>query len=123
VKTRSTAEAMNTLSAQRHRLITYGRYVATEICKARGSVHSRDVRRALGAMGMLTNDVGDYWLGAVFNRSAFEWTGAQHTYSDGARNIHERTIKVWRLAKGAEGYALPVDMPVFKAAPLSVELW
>jgi hypothetical protein len=108
---------MDILSAHRRRLIDYGRYVATEICKARGVVHSRDVRRELGALGLLTADVGDYWLGAVFHNAAFEWTGGRYTYTDDARNIHERTIKIWRLAHDGGGYSLPADMPAFRASP------
>jgi hypothetical protein len=123
VKTRSTGEAMDVLGTHRRPLIDYGRYVATEICKARGSVTSRDVRRAMAAMGMLASDASEFWLGSMFRSGSFEWTGALHTYSDNDRNIHERTVKVWRLASGAEGYGLPNNMPAFKAAPLSVEMW
>jgi hypothetical protein len=101
VTTRSTAEAMNVLGLHRRTLIDYARYVASEICKARGSVTSRDVRRVMAAMGML-NNASEYWLGAIF-RGSFEWTGARHTYSDGDRNIHERTVKVWRLVEGDPG--------------------
>lgn len=107
----------------RRHLIDYGRYVASEICKTRGGVTSRDVRRAMATMGILADDVGEYWLGAVFRGPCFEWTGALHTYSDGARNIHERTVKVWRLASGAEGHALPAEMPIYRAAPLNAAAW
>jgi hypothetical protein len=114
VKTRSTAEAMSVLEEHRSNLIRYGRYVATEICRARGSVHSREVRQALEDMGMLASGGREFWLGSVFNASDFEWSGSYFTYSNEARNIHERTIKVWRLRRGSEGYPQPPDMPVYR---------
>jgi hypothetical protein len=99
----STDEAMRLLNERRSFLIAYGRYVAAEICRATGTVHSRLVRREMAKRGLLDNpELADYWLGAVFNNGPFEWTHDVHTYSDHARNIHERGVKVWRLRKGCE---------------------
>jgi hypothetical protein len=106
---------MEALTTTRRALIDYGRYVATEIARAHGTVHSRDVRRALEQSGVLTPSWGgrEHWIGAIFNASDFEWTGAFHAYRDDARNIHERTVKVWRLRPGASGYSRPPDTPPY----------
>lgn len=108
--TRSTEEAMDVLNSYRKYLIEYGRYVATLICQEQGAVHSRDVRQALAGLGLLDDpNLNDYWLGAVFNKSLFRWTGGFHVYSDPARNIHERTIKLWNLPPGEPGYTKKPD--------------
>jgi len=101
--TRSTAEAMDLLRSKRAYLISLGRFFAGQIAQKNGKVHSREVRAAMDATGVFSsyNGVGDYWLGAVFNNSPFfEWTGDWCTYKDDQRNIHERTVKVWRLRDG-----------------------
>jgi hypothetical protein len=101
-KTRSTDEAMMVLEQYRAGLIKLGRIVAFDIAKKEGVVHSRRVRDAIAAMGLLNQpDLNDFWLGAVFRHKAFEWTGDHHVYSDESRNIHERTIKIWTLVPGA----------------------
>lgn len=110
MKTRSTDEAMTVLNQYRAYLIQYGRYVATLICKEHGTVHSRQVRQALASQGLITDpQLGEHWLGAVFNNSRFRWTRQFHVYSDPTRNIHERTIKLWCLPPGVSGYGKPVE--------------
>jgi hypothetical protein len=98
--TQSTTAAMTLLKRYRRFLIDRGRYEAVHIALQNGTVNSREVRAALA--GYLKNQgLHDYWLGAVFYRSIFEWTGRYLTYSSAERNVHERTIKVWRLRPGA----------------------
>lgn len=100
--TRSTEEAMQVLATTRAFLINKGREVAEELIQRNGSTHSRAVRAALVNRGILTPDIEatmkEFWLGAVFNSKRFTWTGEWFNYSDSARNVHERTVKVWRLA-------------------------
>lgn len=95
-KTRSTDEAMLVLYRFRMYLVQRGIYEAVRIARQTGTVHSRQVREAVSKV-CRTAGMADYWLGAVFNNHIFEWTGRYHTYADRARNIHERTVKVWRL--------------------------
>lgn len=88
---------MDVLKKYRSYLIAMGRFAAGDIALRQGTVHSREVRQTLDDAGLLDPVCGDFWLGAVFRGSYFEWTGVWHTYTDSGRNIHERTIKVWRL--------------------------
>jgi len=96
-KTRSTGDAMKLLERRRAEKISRARELAADIARRCGSVHSRAVRIAMAADGQLSDNEPEFWLGAVFRTSEFEWTGEYFTYSDGARNIHERMVKVWRL--------------------------
>ncbi len=97
--TRSTAQAMDVLERAKGPIILAARRVAQQLARAHGTVHSRQVRQALIEQGLLTQDLvkKDFWMGAVFRGSEWEWTGKYHTYSDADRNIHERTVKVWKL--------------------------
>lgn len=96
--TKSKAEALDVLREYRSALITLARKVAKRIAKENGTVHVRAVRAELAKMNALDEDVGDYWLGAVFNKNPdFEWTGEHHTYADEERNVHEKSVKVWKL--------------------------
>ena len=94
--TRSTDEAMDLHARKNGDLIAKAREIAKEICLREGTVHSRKVLAVMGARGLIDPDKGQTWIGAVF-RSGFTWTGEWVTHSNKARNIHERTIKVWRL--------------------------
>jgi hypothetical protein len=99
-KTQSTKEAMAVLKYRRQTLIRAGRLAAVKIAAKRGRVTSRDVHSSMGAQGLLDPTISDYWLGAVFNRAPeLEWTGEYESYSNESRNIHERTVKVWRLSE------------------------
>lgn len=97
--TRSTEEAMRVLEQAKGPIIIAARRVAQQLAHAHGDVHTRQVRQALIEQGLLTQDLArkDFWMGAVFRGSEWEWTGRWHTYTDAERNIHERTVKVWRL--------------------------
>lgn len=101
-KTRSTDEAMRVLEDARAELIATARDEAAALARAHGTVHSRMVRAALEAKGLVHPDEKEFWIGAVFRDPRFEWTGERYSYSDAARNVHERTIKVWRLKGGAK---------------------
>lgn len=89
---------MGLLREKRAELIRRGRAAAVWIAQQQGYVTSRDVRAALEQYGFLTDPtIADYWLGAVFNGGPLEWRGEWFKYTDQRRNIHERTVKVWRL--------------------------
>jgi len=102
--THSTEEAMDLLSEVRAELIARGREEAISLAEQHGLVHSRMVRLRLEELGLLGNaDIKDFWLGAIFNRNPrFKWSGEMFTYEDRARNIHERTVKVWKLRSAEE---------------------
>lgn len=90
---------MRVLKAHRANLIAWGRYFAGQIARAHGTVHTRQVRQSLESAKLVDpTSTSEFWLGAIFNKADwFEWTGQYHTYSDAERNVHERTVKVWRL--------------------------
>ena len=96
--TRSTEEAMVVLKKHHAELIQIAREVAREIALEKGTVHSREVRSVMVSRGLLTGEEGrEHWFGAVFRGGEFEWTGKYHSYSDSSRNVHERSVKIWRL--------------------------
>lgn len=101
-KTRSTDEAMRVLEDARAELIATARDEAAALARAHGTVHSRMVRASLEAKGLVHPDEKEFWIGAVFRDPRFEWTGERYSYSDPARNVHERTVKVWRLKETAK---------------------
>jgi len=112
---RSTPEAMRLMEERRAWLVRKGRFVAWAIARERGTVTSADVFRAMVASYYMDAD-GETprWLGAVFARSAFGWTGEYRTRRDMERNVHERTTKVWCIRVGATAPEDPGDSP---AAP------
>lgn len=95
--TKSTEEAMEVLEVHRGALIARARTEAVLLCQQNGKTHSRAVRAKMAALGLLDSGGSEFWLGAIFRDGRFEWTGEFFTYSDSARNVHERTIKLWRL--------------------------
>jgi len=103
-KTRSTSEAIRLLEDKRAWLIAMGKRIAIGLCKRDGgSTNSYYLRREMTARGLFDGyDGAFFFLSAVFcDPALFVWTGEYHSYSDrkGSRNVHERTIKVWHLAK------------------------
>jgi hypothetical protein len=96
--TKTTSQAAKLLNRHRGNLITKARAIAIDLAKANGTVHSREVRAEMDKQGHLTNPaLADHWLGVVFRSSVFVWTGQYFSYRDDSRNVHERTVKVWKL--------------------------
>src|SRR6266508_1053015 len=96
--TRSREEAIDLLIRYRRILIAYARHVAIQIARSTGTVHSRLVRATLAEKELVRPELGDCWLGAVFNGGPFVWVGTLHEYEDRERNIHKKTVKIWRLS-------------------------
>lgn len=97
-KTRSTREAMKRLSTKSPYLISRGRSIAEAQAHRDGSTHSRKVRAEMKEKGLIAEEQSEFWIGAIFRSAEFEWTGEYYHYSDSSRNIHERTVKIWKLA-------------------------
>jgi len=102
MKTQTTKEAMDLLRRTRRELIRQARDVARELIARHGKTDTWQVNAEMKKRGMLIDGVPGYWLGAVFNHTDFRWTGAFKSYHKAndptgvnARNIHERTVKVW----------------------------
>lgn len=115
--THSTEEAMDLLGEVRAELIARGREEAISLAEQYGFVHSRMVRLRLEELGLLGDtDIKDFWLGAIFNQNLrFKWSGEVFTYEDRARNIHERTVKVWKLRSPEELAAAEAEVAVKRA--------
>jgi hypothetical protein len=120
--THSTNEAMALLKTYRAFLIKRGQWEGAQLAAKDGTVTSRDVRAAMEKAGLLTGDISDYWLGAVFHNGPFAWTGGYQAYSDPSRNIHERTVKVWKLSARYAPSRKPVwahgNVPALAPVPL-----
>ena len=104
----SSDEALRILQATRAHFIDEARSLAVEICQAEGVVHARRVYEAM-ADAIQAANCGSYWLGNVFHKSVFEWTGEWHQVDNytGAANFHGPIgIRVWRLRDDWDG-ALP----------------
>lgn len=96
MKTQSTEEAMDLHTKSKQDLLLKAREIAKDICTKEGTVTSRKVLAEMESQGLIDPEKGQTWVGAVFRRD-FIWTGEWVTHSNKARNIHERTIKVWSL--------------------------
>jgi hypothetical protein len=95
--TRSMEEAMALLNFRCADRIMMGRTTALALCQKNGHVTSLEVTRTMRETGLVDSADRCHWVGAVFRHSRFAWTGAYQTYSDSQRNVHERTVKVWKL--------------------------
>lgn len=95
--THSTIEAMTLLRETRAQQIREARIIARDLIRRGGTTHSRAVRAVMAEGDLLTPEQPEFWLGAVFHSPEFEWTGDWFCYTDSARNVHERTVKVWKL--------------------------
>lgn len=96
--TRSTKEAMDLLKQQRARLRERAIRIAEGLCRNYGTTTTPAVYAEMMRLHLIPPGVRNFWLGSVFNRNPrFEWTGRVVSYSDSERNVHERTVKVWRL--------------------------
>jgi hypothetical protein len=98
-KTKSTSEAIRLLEGKRAWLIGFGKRIAIELCKRDGSTNSHVLRQTMQARGLFDGYKGGYfWMSAVFcDDGMFTWDGTYFSYRDRENNVHERTIKVWRL--------------------------
>lgn len=97
-KTKSTKQAMKVLNAARKFVIVRGRSIAEAQIHRDGTTHSRKVRAEMAHKGLIDGKAKECWLGAIFRCADFAWAGGYHTYSDASRNIHERTVKLWKMA-------------------------
>jgi hypothetical protein len=104
--TQTTEEAMLLLKLTRAWLISEGRKVARDLIARDGETHARAVLDEMMQRGMKTDldAVKGYWLGAVFRRSEFTWTGRYYEppeeliRRDEHHNIHSwRPVRVWTL--------------------------
>lgn len=120
--TRSTEEAMAVLKTYRRFLVDRGRYEAFLIAQRTGGVYSRQVRERMKELGFMAPGVGEYWLGAVFNRcKLFTSTGRTVTppnLEDKDGNTHAgHPTHVWTLVEGATVPPKPEppeDVPVLQ---------
>jgi len=81
-------------------LIAQARDLAVQQCLSEGTATTRSVRAEMLKLKILSEGGGrENWLGAVFKNPRFIWTGRWLTYRSQSRNVHERTIKIWRLTK------------------------
>lgn len=99
--------AMKKLEAEHPIKIAWGCYFAIKIAKQNLTVHTREIRAAMEARGIIGPDTGpEYWLAAVPTRLRREGllrdTGQKYKYSNAARNIHERGITIWALVENAD---------------------
>ena len=101
-----TREAMTQLKKNHPLKIQWGMHYAVKIALKKRTVHSREVWDALLADGIIKGDSKAFWLGAVFrelkDESILRKTGHSYTYSDEARNIHERTVSLWEINEKAD---------------------
>ena len=102
--TQSTEEAMELFYRYRKSLIIKGRIKARIRCIDKGSCHSRHIYHEMkdeveGYCELKGYDVSWFWLGAIFRRSEFEWTGEWHDVAPNEpTNVHGgHLIRVWRL--------------------------
>ncbi len=99
--TQTKEEAMELLKKYRKSLIARGRALAILICEKEGTVHTRRIYSEM-KKEILDSGVGSYWLGCLFTKKEFEWTGNWHNseraISEETENYHGGNgIKVWRL--------------------------
>jgi len=78
-KTESTAEAMGVLNRAYGPLIEKGREVARDIAREKGTVTSRDMVLRMESMGLIPEGPR-FWVGAVFNKKFFKFTGKRVSY-------------------------------------------
>jgi len=95
--TQSAHEALALLQERRGTQIDMARDIAVALCRQHGTVHGRMVRDQMQRERLLQDGDREFWLGAVFNDARFEWTGQFVMVSDGARNLHTRAIRLWKL--------------------------
>lgn len=99
--TQSKDEAMKLLKKYRKEKIAKGHALAIAICEKEGTVHTRRIYREM-KKEIIDSGVGCYWLGCIFQRKEFEWTGRWHNSESATASEFENYhggngIKIWRL--------------------------
>lgn len=96
----SVGEALAVLEETRRELIEKGRDAAHRLIAQNGTATVKDVRNLMRAEGTFDESVRGFWMGAIFTKRLFTWTGTFKSVEDVRRNIHSREVKVW-AAKAA----------------------
>jgi hypothetical protein len=103
--TKTTGEAMDLLEKYRAEQIEDARDVACELIERHGYTSSRQVQEAMVQLDLIDEQLGNFWLGAVFNDRRFEWTRKweipnPETKVATRNKAHApRPIKVWTFSK------------------------
>lgn len=102
-----TKEALGKIEVRHARIVRHACRVAVRLAKQKLTVHSREIRDALVAEGILDPEAGpEHWLGAAVNKLAkegiLEKSGHTYKYTDASRGIHERTVTIWQLKENAD---------------------
>lgn len=101
----ATRAAMAGLVTKHAKLVEWGCFFAVKIAMAQLTVHSRQVRDAMAAEGLI-GEGKEHWLGAVFHElktaGVLKHEGGWYKYVDPKRGIHERTVKQWVLVETAD---------------------
>jgi len=98
------AEAIEILERYYAHIIALGRYEATQIALAEGTIHSRRLRARLKEIDRLP--IGDErWMGAIFSAKVFEYTGRMLEVEEASPRTRGgggggRPIRIWRLRAG-----------------------
>lgn len=93
--TKTTEEAMELLEQYRAELLESARIIAAELIAVDGTTNTKRVREVMGARGLINPKVPDHWLGAVFNKKRFRWTGDWTDGFEGVKAHSARPVKVW----------------------------
>lgn len=107
-------QALKLLMKSKNPLVIRARYEAIELCKKKGTTHTREVREVMAFKGVLQEVADDRWMGSIFTAEFFEDTGETVPVSDEERNIHKgRDVKLWRLKEIYKDIQLPepTDLP------------
>lgn len=103
-RVQSAEEAHDLHETWRAWLLALARHHAVSYALLHTTVHTRNVRDALCDEGILpAAGVGagaavERWLGSVFKKGPWVWTGTTHAVTSSATNIHGgQSVKVWRL--------------------------
>lgn len=107
-------QALKLLNKSKNPLVVRARYEAIELCRRKGTTHTREVREVMAFKGVLQEVADDRWMGSIFSSEFFEDTGETVEVSDEERNIHKgRDVKLWRLKELYKDIQLPEprDLP------------
>lgn len=146
-RVQSADQAHNLHESWRAWLLALARHHAVMHALIHGSVHTRNVREALCDEGILpVAGVGagaavERWLGSVFKKGPWAWTGQMHAVASSATNIHGgQSVRIWRLTStrtealdpwlerpaepdGARERVLALYAPVARTEPAVVVPW